>query len=124
PAGFGFGGGAAERAGDVAVRDASGWTTPRVDFRLVTSGGRLVGSRAGKPGELVTAYVCARSDLRPAKDRVSQQGAPVTTDSTKATPSDRPECQPADSSCALCLPVDSASARLVAQHADAHVRAE
>jgi uncharacterized repeat protein (TIGR01451 family) len=130
PAGFGFGGGAAERAGDVAVRDASGWTTPRVDFRLVASGGRLVGSRAVKPGEVVTAYVCPRVELRPAKrDAVSQQGAPITTDSSKAapadtTPSDRPECQPADSTCTLCLPVDSASARLVAQRADSHVRAE
>ena len=126
PAGFGFGGGAAERAGDVAVRDASGWTTPRVDFRLVASGGRLVGSRAVKPGEVVTAYVCPRLELRPAKkdDVVSQQGTPATADSAKETPSDRPECQPADSTCTLCLPIDSASARLVAQRADSHVRAE
>ena len=125
PAGFGFGAGASERAGDVEVRDASGWTTPRVDFRLVTSGGRLVGSRAVKPGEVVTAYVCPRLELRPAKkDAVSQQGAPVTTDSSKEASSDRPECQPADSTCTACLPIDSASARLVAQHADAHERAE
>ena len=124
PAGFGFGAGAAQRAADVEVRDASGWTTPRVDFRLVASGGRLVGSRAVKPGEVVTSYVCPRLELRPAKiDAVSQQGAPVT-DSSKTAPSDRPECQPADSSCSLCLPIDSASARLVAQHADLHAKAE
>jgi len=124
PAGFGFGGGAAERAQDVAVRDASGWTTPRVDFRLVTSAGRLVGSRAVKPGEVATAYACPNLELRPVRDAVTQQGTPVTPDSTKPAPVDRPECVPVDTSCALCLPIDSASARIVAQRAEAHVRAE
>src|SRR5204862_7571964 len=41
----GYRAGAADKAEDVAVRDASGWTTPRVDFRLVASAGRLVGAR-------------------------------------------------------------------------------
>src|SRR5206468_3440323 len=54
----GYRAGAAERAEDVAVRDASGWTTPRVDFRLVPSAGRLVGARRVKAGEVATAFVC------------------------------------------------------------------
>jgi uncharacterized repeat protein (TIGR01451 family)/fimbrial isopeptide formation D2 family protein len=125
PTGFGFGSRAAEQAQDVAVRDASGWTTPRIDFGLVASGGRLVGSRAVKTGELVTSYLCPHLEMRPAKDVVTQQGAPLATDSAKAAQSsDRPECEPADTSCTLCLPIDSASARLVAQHADARTRAE
>src|SRR5205085_7201860 len=121
PTGFGFGAGAAERAQDVAVRDASGWTTPRIDFRLVASGGRLVGARAVKPGEIATAYACPRVGRM---DGITQQGAPVSRDSSGAADTDRPECVPVDSSCALCLPIDSASARLVAQRVDPHAKAE
>ena len=98
----GYRAGAADRADDVAVRDASGWTTPRVDFRLVPSGGRLVGARAVKPGELVTAYACPRFEHdTAAADVVMQQGKPASAG--------RPECVAADSTCPICLPIDSAS---------------
>lgn len=123
----GYRAGAADRAEDVAVRDASGWTTPRVDFRLVASAGRLVGARLVKPGELATAYVCPNLEANLGRrPLVVQQGVPAQRDSTSvALPlPERPECAPAGTSCAICPPIDSASARLVAQRVDARVRAE
>lgn len=123
----GYRAGAADRAEDVAVRDASGWTTPRVDFRLVASAGRLVGARVVKPGEIATAYVCPNLEANLGRrPLVLQQGAPAQRDSTSVAlplPA-RPECASADTTCAACLPIDSASARLVAQRVDARVRAE
>jgi uncharacterized repeat protein (TIGR01451 family) len=123
----GYRAGAADQAEDVAVRDASGWTTPRVDFRLVASAGRLVGSRVVKPGDVATAYVCPNLDADLGRRAVvMQQGTPVQRDSTSVAlplPA-RPECAAADSACVICLPIDSSSARLVAQRVDARVRAE
>jgi uncharacterized repeat protein (TIGR01451 family) len=123
----GYRAGAADRAEDVAVRDASAWTTPRVDFRLVASAGRLVGARLVKPGEVATAYVCPNLDVTLGRRAtVMQQGNPVQRDSTSvALPlAARPECAVADSTCAICLPIDSSSARLVAQRVDARIRAD
>ena len=117
PAGYRMSG--LDHAGDVEVRDASGWTTPRVDFRLVPSEGRVVGARPVKPGEVVTAFTCPRLDTRsltraPADALgVKQQGE--RADSTAAAIAlafaDRPECR---IDAAGGPPVDSASARLVA----------
>jgi uncharacterized repeat protein (TIGR01451 family) len=116
PAGYRTAG--ADRAEDLAVRDASGWTTPRVDFRLVVSEGRVVGARVVKPGEIVTAYTCPRIDLRWTRADslgVRQQGAPVDSAADPIPPAvaGRPECQ-VDSAIAR-APLDTASARLVAK---------
>jgi hypothetical protein len=52
---------------------------------------------------------------------VIQQGV---VDTTESAPGNRPECTFADSTCVLCIPIDSSSARLVAQRVDARVRSE
>ncbi len=113
----GFLAGNLDRGDDVAVRDGSGWTTPRVDFRLVAEGGRLVGSRVVKAGEIATAYYCPNIDAAPSDNAVvMQQGKPATSDSAPG----RPECSLSVPGCQVkCLPVDSASARIVAKRADA-----
>ena len=131
----GYRAGAADRAEDVALRDANGWTTPRVDFRLASSAGRLVGARVVKAGEVATAYVCPRVERgalsvprdsgRADSSSVVQQGATAARDSANRLASEsRPECTPVDSTCVICLPIDTASARLVAQRVDVRVRAE
>ena len=115
----GFLAGNPDRGEDVAIRDGSGWTTPRVDFRLVGEGGRLVGSRVVKAGEIATAFFCPNLDADHAV--VTQQAKSAASDSAPG----RPECALTEPGCRVeCLPVDSASARIVAQRADASVMAE
>ena len=105
----------ADRGADVAVRDASGWTTPRVDFALMASEGRVAGIRIVKPGEVVTAYVCPSTAIATAG--VQQQGAPADSSA-----SGRPECH-LDVALAS-LPVDSSAARNVGKKLERFLSAE